>query len=82
MFNYREFITYYIDHQDRLVQDFSPNSLTSFNIIPDNWYSYTRDDMDTNTRRNAVKSGIEKYVHWEKETKKFLEDMYSQSIQQ
>ena len=82
MFNYREFITYYIDHQDRLVQDFSPNSLTSFNIIPDNWYSYTRDDMDTSTRRNAVKSGIEKYVHWEKETKKFLEDMYSQSIQQ
>ena len=82
MHGYREFITYYIDHQDKLVQDFSPNSLSTFNIIPDNWYDYTRDDVDLNTRRNAVKSGLEKYIHWEKETKKFLEDMYTQTIQQ
>ena len=82
MHGYRQFVTYYIDHQDRLIQDFSPNSLTSFNIIPDNWFGYTRDDMDTNTRRNAVKSGLEKYIHWEKDTKKFLEDMYTQAIQQ
>lgn len=82
MFGYRQFITYYIDHQDKLVQDFSPSSLSSFNIVPDNWYGYTRDDVDTNTRRNAVKSGLEKYIRWEKETKKFLEDMYSQAIQQ
>ena len=82
MHGYREFITYYIDHQDRLVQDFSPNSLSTFSIIPDNWYGYTREDVDINTRRSAVKSGIEKYVHWEKETKKFFEDMYTQTIQQ
>lgn len=82
MHGYRQFITYYIQHQDRLVQDFSPNTLSSFNILPDNWYGYTRQDVDTNTRRNAVKSGLEKYVHWEKETKKFFEDMYSQAIQQ
>lgn len=82
MHGYREFITYYIDHQDKLVQDFSPNSLSTFNIIPDNWYDYTREDVDINTRRNAVKSGLEKYIHWEKETKKFLEDMYTQATQQ
>ena len=82
MHGYREFITYYIDHQDKLVQDFSPNSLSTFNIIPDNWYDYTREDVDINTRRNAVKSGLEKYIHWEKETKKFLEDMYTQTTQQ
>ena len=82
MHGYRQFITYYIQHQDRLVQDFSPTTISSFNILPDNWYGYTRQDVDTNTRRNAVKSGLEKYVHWEKETKKFFEDMYSQAIQQ
>ena len=82
MHGYREFITYYIDHQDKLVQDFSQNSLSTFNIIPDNWYDYTREDVDINTRRNAVKSGLEKYIHWEKETKKFLEDMYTQATQQ
>lgn len=82
MCGYRKFITYYIEHQDKLVQDFSPTSLVSFNIIPDNWYNYVRDDVDVNTRRNAVKSGLEKYVHWENDTKKFLEDMYVQTIQQ
>lgn len=82
MHNYRQFITYYIDHQDKLIQDFSPGSLTSFSIIPENWFGYTREDVDINTRRNAVKSGLEKYVHWEKETKKFLQDMYTQATQQ
>lgn len=38
--------------------------------------------MDVNTRRNAVKSGLEKYIRWEKDTKKFLEDMCTQAIQQ
>ena len=82
MCGYRQFINYYIQHQDRLIQDFSPTTLSSFNILPDNWYGYTRQDVDINTRRNAVKSGLEKYVHWEKETKKFFEDMYTQTIQQ
>ncbi len=82
MHGYRQFVTYYIEHQDKLIQDFSPTSLTSFNIIPDNWYNYAREDVDVNTRRNAVKSGLEKYVHWENDTKKFLEDMYTQTIQQ
>lgn len=82
MHGYRQFINYYINQHDKLIQDFSPNSLSSFNIIPDNWFDYTRDDMDTNTRRNAVKSGLEKYIHWEKETKKFFQDMFSQATQQ
>ena len=82
MFGYREFMTYYIEHQDKLISDYSSQSLTSFSIVPNNWYDYKREDMDINTRRNAVRSGIEKYVHWEQDTKKFLEDMYVQSSQQ
>lgn len=82
MHGYRKFISYYIDHYNKLVPQYSSESLTSFSIIPDNWHEHNRDEMDINTRRNAVKSGLEKYVHWEKETKKFLEDMYFQAVQQ
>lgn len=78
---YRNFITYFINQYDKLIPDFSFESLTSFAIIPSNWYEYKRNDMDNNTRRNAVKSGLEKYVRWETQTKKFFEDMYNQSIQ-
>jgi len=42
MFNYREFITYYIEQEDKLISDFSPQSLSSFSIIPQNWYNYNR----------------------------------------
>lgn len=82
MHGYRQFMTYYIQHQDRLISDYTSESLTSFSILPSNWYDYKREDMDVNTRRSAVKSGIEKYVRWEEDTKKFLEDMYTQAIQQ
>lgn len=29
-----------------------------------------------------MKTGLEKYVHWERDTKSFLEDMYSQALSQ
>lgn len=82
MINYRQFISFYIQHQNRLIPNYSEGSLTSFSIIPNNWFEYTRGDMDINTRRNAVKNGVEKYLRWETQTEKFLEDMYSQAIQQ
>lgn len=82
MAGYRDFIAYYIQHQNKLIPHYSTESLTSFTIVPDNWYNYTRMDTDTNTKRNAVKSGLEKYVRWEKDVKNFLQDMYSQCIQQ
>lgn len=82
MTGYRDFIAYYIQHQNKLIPHYSTDSLTSFTIVPDNWYNYTRTDTDINTKRNAVKSGLEKYVRWERDVKVFLEDMYSQCIQQ
>lgn len=82
MFNYRDFITYYIKHQNKLIPEFTTQSLNSFSIIPSNWYEYKREDTDINTRRNAVKSGLEKYIRWQDDVKAFLQDMYSQCIQQ
>lgn len=80
--SYREFISYYIEHENKLIPDYSPGSLTSFSIIPNNWFDYNRGDVDINTRRNAVKNGVQKYLRWENQTEKFLEDMYSQAVQQ
>lgn len=72
---YTEFITYFMEHYNRFVPRFATDSLNSLSIVPDNWYGYVREDVDMNTKRNAVKNGLEKYVHWERQTKKFLEDM-------
>ena len=45
------------------------------NVIPQNWYKYTRYDVDASTKRNAVRDGFKKWIEYEKETKQFLTDM-------
>ena len=45
------------------------------NVIPQNWYKYTRYDVDANTKRNAVRDGFKKWLDYEKETKQFLTEM-------
>lgn len=44
-------------------------------VIPQNWYKYTRYDVDTNTKRQSVKDGFKKWLDYEKETKQFLVEM-------
>lgn len=78
--SYIEFVKYYINHYGRLIPKHSFESLTSPNLIPDNWYEYRREDMDINTKRNAIKNGFEKWVLWERGVKTFLQEMYTELI--
>ena len=45
------------------------------NVIPTNWYSYTRYDVDQGTKRTAVKDGFKKWIEYEKETRQYLSQM-------
>lgn len=45
------------------------------NIIPANWYNYTRYDVDAGTKRTAVKDGFKKWLEYEKETRQYLSQM-------
>ena len=63
---YREFICYAITQTSRLVPKQSVDSLTFNDIIPNNWYNFTRAEMDINTKRSSVKNAVEKWLHWEK----------------
>jgi len=53
-----------MQHYNKLIPNFSFESLNNLPIIPDNWHEDVRNDVDINTRRNAVKTGLEKYIHW------------------
>lgn len=45
------------------------------NVIPTNWYNYTRYDVDQGTKRNAVKDGFKKWIEYEKDTRQYLSQM-------
>lgn len=74
--NYRHICKYYLCHYDKLLK----YEHDSEDIIPLNWYRYERQDVDTSTKRNAVKTAIEKWVEWETETKAFYQQMYKELI--
>ena len=87
--NYRQFMTYYIDHYNKLITDHSSDSLTSFVIIPGNWYDYLREDMDMNQTEFAKlldmsQTGYSKYETGENDIPTYvlikLSDFYGVSI--
>ena len=67
------FVKYYIDHFNKLIPEVP---IENPNVIPETWYQYTRQDVDINTKKQAVKSGLEKWISWEKDTKSFYETMF------
>ena len=69
--NYRKLHRYFLNHYDRLIMD---KSVSDPKIIPESWYRYTREDIDVQAKKNAVKSGVEQWVKWETETLKKLQD--------
>ena len=73
--NHRKLNRYYINHFNKLIPE---SKIDDPDVIPDGWYRYTRQDVDSNTKRNAVKTGLEKWVMWERETKKLYERMYKE----
>ena len=44
----------------------------AYGVIPTQWYAHTRYDVDANTKRNGVRDGMQRWVEYEKENKKFL----------
>lgn len=66
---YHKICKHYICHHNMLIPDTSVGRPVE--IIPQSWYKYTRDDVDVATKKNAIKSGIEKWYNWETETKEY-----------
>lgn len=69
---YTRLCEYYMHHFNKLIPT---QPMERPDVIPDGWYMYTRQEVDTGTKRNAVKSAMQKWVDWESETKDLLENM-------
>lgn len=74
----RKIHRYFIDHYNRLIEE---EPIENPNVIPASWYRYTRQEVDANTKRNAVKTGIEKWVSWEQETKEMYQKAYKDAME-
>lgn len=71
--NYLCLKDYYLKHHKKLIKELP---IANPKIIPANWYNYMKKDVDITTKRNAVKTGMEKWVKWETDTKNLYEQSY------
>lgn len=74
---YRGICRYYINHFNRLIKE---PEFKNPDVIPESWYSHTRDEVDMTTKRNAVQNGLEKWRSWETDTKKLYQEMYKELL--
>ena len=74
---YHELCDYYINHYNMLIPHTPMNRP---DVIPDSWYRYARQDVDTGTRRNAIEVGARKWVEWERQTKQVYQEAWKELI--
>ena len=75
--NYKKLNYYYIHHYNKLIEE---TPFKNPSVIPSTWYQYSRQDVDKNTRKDAIKTGFNKWVEWEIKTKTLYETMYQELI--
>lgn len=75
--NYKKLSNYYLHHYNKIIKE---TPFKNPEIIPSSWYQYTRHDVNTTTRKNAIQAAMERWVNWERDTKKLYEELYQELI--
>ncbi len=68
---------YYIEHYNKLL---NVPAAAEIEVFSQSWYKYTRQEVDTNTKRTAIQNIMKKWVNWEQETKSLYQNMYKELI--
>jgi hypothetical protein len=75
--NFRKLSAYYLHHYNKIIPEIP---FENPSVIPESWYKYNRQDVNASTRKNAIQTGMEKWISWEKETKELYQRMYKELI--
>lgn len=59
----RDIQDFYIHKYNKMIPS---AKIDSSSFIPDSWYGYTRQAVDIQTKRNAVRTAFDKIIKWEK----------------
>lgn len=75
--NYFKLKHHYMKAHDKLIKE---QAIANPETIPASWNNYSKIDVDTNTKRTAVRDGLKKWMDWEKETKTLYETAYTKLL--
>lgn len=60
-------------HMNRYGRLIEREAVADPDAIPSSWYRYKKSDVDVNTKRGAVRTGMERWLSWESDAKEFFE---------
>lgn len=69
--------SYFMNHFNTFIP---VSEIKDYPVIPDNWRSHTRFDVDEKTKSNGVKNAIQAWRKWEVESKSLYEKSYADLI--
>ncbi len=72
---YRKLCKYYTCYYNKLIPEVPVENPKE---IPFSWFKYSRMDVDINTKRNAVKVGLENWMTWEKQTLSLYQELFKE----
>lgn len=73
--NYRKLQNYFVEEYNKLIPE---SKIDNPNIIPQSWLKYSRENVDANNKRAAIREMMKKWVDWEEETKNKLQSFYKE----
>ena len=73
--NYRAFNAFYLVNYYKMIK-YEPTDNPQ--IVPQNWYKYSKTDVDVSTKKNGIRELLKKWVDWEKETQDLLAACYKE----
>lgn len=74
--NYHCLRDFYLDTYHKMIPE--DKVAQSVEIFPANWYKYKKEDVDTNTKRTAIRDLTKYWINWEEETVSLLERLYKE----
>ena len=77
--NYLNLKAFYLNQYGKMIVE--NETFERPKLIPDNWYRYQKKDVDTSTKRSAIRDLFQEWIKWEEKTKKLLNDCYLQLIE-
>ena len=73
--NYRYLIDFYLGHYYKMIKI---EPIADPQIVPQNWYKYSKMDVDAGTKKNGIRELIKKWIEWEKDTQELLQSCYKE----
>ncbi len=73
--SYIQLKQFYLNYYRKMIIE---KEIQLYNLIPQNWYKYKKENVDISTKRTAIRDLFNKWLQWEENTQLLLNNCYKQ----